>query len=433
MAGFEDLIRGTLRKHGDATPQARTAVYHSSRQALERMLSQNENLGEAAQNLQRQRLEKAITDIEAGYQAQAPVATPTRPAPPAQPARPEPPVAPPAPSPPTPPTPPTPPPSSPPPPPPRQDPPIATQDRDEIQVRPGVEAPRVPVPPATPVAPVTPAVSSPPLPPPPSPELAPPPLPPAPPPPPRPPHLTTSLDGPAKSDDSDEFAVDSRDAYSEAYAATISASRERKPYAKLLLWTIILVGIGVAIWWAINFGPALIQQQLGGSVPNPGQTIESGEFVPDSEEKWVTAFNPSEDSANIESGDRGNAEVFQNENESFVRLASNAGGSENHLRILIPRGVMLPLKGKAVTIEILMKSAAKTKHQFALYCEFGDMGNCGRKRFNAADLVEAQIFDVLLNNADLAANEDAYLTFNTDLEGEGRSIDVYSVRMRPNS
>jgi len=241
------------------------------------------------------------------------------------------------------------------------------------------------------------------------------------------------LDGPAAGDDPDEFAIDSRDAYSEAYAATISASRERKPYAKLLLWTIILVGIGVAIWWAINFGPALIQQQLGGSVPNPGQTIESGEFVPGKEENWVTAFNPSEDSANIDSGDSGNAEIFQNESESFVRLASNAGGSENHLRILIPRGVMLPLKGRAVTIEILMKSAAKTKHQFALYCEFGEMGNCGRKRFNAADLVEAQIFDVLLNNADLAANEDAYLTFNTDLEGEGRSIDVYTVRMRPNS
>ena len=67
MAGFEDLIRGTLRKHGDATPEARAAIYHSSRQALERMLSQNQNLDLAAQTLQRQRLESAIANIEADY------------------------------------------------------------------------------------------------------------------------------------------------------------------------------------------------------------------------------------------------------------------------------------------------------------------------------------------------------------------------------
>ena len=225
--------------------------------------------------------------------------------------------------------------------------------------------------------------------------------------------------------------MDTRDAYSEAYAASVS--KERKPYAKLLLWTIILVGIGVAVWWAINFGPALIKQQLGGSVPNPGQTIESGQFVPGQEDGWVTAFTPSNDSVNIESGGRGTAEVFQTQTESFVRLASNAGGNENNLRILIPRGVMLPLKGEAVTIEVLIKSSGKTGHQFAVYCDFGDMGSCGRKRFKAGDRVEAQLFDVLLNNADLAPNEEAYLNFNTDLGGEGRGIDIYAIRLRPNS
>ena len=54
VAGFEDLIRGTLKKHGDATPQNRASIYDSSRQALERMLSQNKSLDLAAQSLQRQ-------------------------------------------------------------------------------------------------------------------------------------------------------------------------------------------------------------------------------------------------------------------------------------------------------------------------------------------------------------------------------------------
>lgn len=548
MAGFEDLIRGTLRKHGDATPEARATIYHSSRQALERMLSQNKALDPAAQGLQRQRLEKAINDIEADYLAQAdpldvvappseevaasppvspivatPVSPPSPPPPPSHVAAtssdgpiepqsqpnpmdpPAPPVATPSyagenstiataaeptasplavppplppsqvaatssdgsiepPSQPNPMDPPAPPAATPsdtgeistasttaeptasplpvppplPSPPPqtpasqsthKPEPPAATMVVKEISVGPGVEAPPIPNPPTLPSTtaadsgvetPATTQVSTSPSP---AESSSPPPVSQA--------ILPEPQDFEIDSNGFDQPEADTRDAYMEAFAA--SASQERKPYAKLLLWTIILVGIGVAIWWAINFGPALIKQQLGGSVPNPGQTIESGQFVPGEEDGWVTAFNPGDDSVNIETGGRGTAEIFQNENENFVRLASNAGGSENNLRILVPRGVMLPLKGEAVTIEVLIKSSAKTNHQFAVYCDFGDMGSCGRKRFTAANRVEAQIFDVLLNNVDLGPDEDAYLNFNTDLGGEGRAVDVYAIRLRPSS
>ena len=40
--------------------------------------------------------------------------------------------------------------------------------------------------------------------------------------------------------------------------------------------------------------------------------------------------------------------------------------------------------------------------------------------------------DVLLNNVELAADEEAYLTFNTDLGAEGRGIDIYGIRVRQN-
>ncbi|NKB51526.1 MAG: hypothetical protein GKR97_04770 [Rhizobiaceae bacterium] len=289
----------------------------------------------------------------------------------------------------------------------------AVSDLGGIRVEPGTEAPPLPIPPAVPAASPTPSSS---------------PSPSSPPPPPIPVNL--GLDEGDEPEPVEEPAIDTRDAYSEAYAA--SAARERKPYAKLLLWTIIVVGIGVASWWAYTFGPALIEQQLGGSVPNPGQTIESGQFLPGDADGWVTVFNPSDDSINIDAGGRGTAEVFQNPNERFVRLTSNAGSSDNNLKILVPRGVMLPLKGEAATIEILLKSSAKTNHQFAVYCEFGKMGNCGRKRFAAGDRVEAQIFDVILNNVDLGPDEDAYLSFNTDVGGKGQAIDIYAIRLRPN-
>jgi len=41
---------------------------------------------------------------------------------------------------------------------------------------------------------------------------------------------------------------------------------KKRSYAKLFLWTIILVGIGVAAWWAWTFGPDLIRSRLDGRV-----------------------------------------------------------------------------------------------------------------------------------------------------------------------
>lgn len=209
--------------------------------------------------------------------------------------------------------------------------------------------------------------------------------------------------------------------------------RERKSYAKVLLWAVILVGIGMSIWWAVNFGPDLIKQKLGGSVPNPSETIESGSFLPPAGDGWITAFDPSENSGNIDASGRGTADLFQDNNRTFVRLASNEGSSRNTVRIKIPRGVVLPLKGKAATFELVLKNATDTPHQFALFCEFASMGNCGRKRFKAEKQVEAFIFDVLVNDIELPENEDAYISFNTDLTGTGKALDLYAIRVRSGS
>ena len=422
MAGFEDLIRSALKKQGDPTPERRAAIYQSSRQALERMLGQNTTLGETAIALQRQRLETAIKDIEEGYSAAGtPPVNPT--------AASVPPTVPPV--------------ASPTPPPPSQIPapapmPAAPQTRPVSQATPVVPSPvqQAPAPQPRAAQPRAP-----------EPQAAPQPTPapeiksaertvrvepgfeaPKVPTPPAPPQNTAPLPDKIEPDAGIDHQPVRLEDYPESYKGT--ALKERKPYAKLLLWTIILVGIAVAVWWAISFGPAYVKEKLGGSVPNPSQTIESGSFLPENRDGWVTAFNPAEDAANIDSADRGQADLFQDGNRNFIRLASNAGSTRNNLRIQIPRGVMEPLQGKAVTFEVVLKNPADQPHQFALFCEFGEMGSCGRKRFQATNKVEAFIFDVLINDAPLGANENAYLSINTDLTSNGKPVDIFGIRIR---
>ncbi|MEM9734410.1 MAG: hypothetical protein AAF903_13135 [Pseudomonadota bacterium] len=422
MAGFEDLIRKALAQQSATDPAARQKIYTSSRQALERMLGQNPTMSEAQVTTQRQRLEGAINAIEAEYgpaQAAAapkpPRATTTAPTPPTPPAAPT--VAPSGAS-------------------------VGVSGGASVAPQP-VSAP-APKPMAAPQPTPKPAAAA---------QAGPKPAQPttkpvgAPPPMPRlreEPVLAEPIPGPVpepiigkpadsvRLDMGDRVAPLAPERPLEDYTAEYcdELTTQRKPYAKLFLWTIIVVGIGVALWWAITFGPALLRQQLDGSVPNPATTIESGSFVPGGGDGWLNVFLPAEDSQNVDTEGRGTADLFQDANTTFLRMASNAGSTANTIRIKMPRGIMQNIRGKVATFELTMKGPEEDGHQFAIFCEFGPMGECGRKRFRIRQKVEAFVFDVLVNDAALPSTQDAYLVINTDLSSVGKSVDLLAIRVR---
>lgn len=411
MAGFDDLIRGALQKQGDPTPQRRAAIYQSSRQALERMLSQNTKLDTAAKQAQRDRLEIAITQIEADYTgvadrvaaaaAKPPAPAPSQAPPPASAKAPPPPPAP-----------------SPAAPAPRQAPaarpagsPEAAASDDGLSVRvdPGTRAPQVPNPPAgetarQPAGQTTGSASA---------ELR--------------AEPRVSAGGQPKDPSGGEQPLRLED-HVKNYEGDIL--RERRPYGKILLWTIIIVGIAVSIWWAVTFGPDMLRQKLGGSVPNPTATIQTGGFLPDGTDGWINAFRPDDDIQNVVTENRGVADLFQDGAVSFLRMTSNPGSTLNTLKIKIPRGVMETIRGKTATFELTIKNSGAETHQFAVFCEFANLGNCGRKRFKVTPKVESFIFDVLVEDKPLANDADAYLALHTDMTSSGKSIDLYSVRVR---
>ena len=73
MAGFDDLIKETLKKQDDLSKERRAVVYESARKALERMLAaKSSELPPEAIATQKRRLERAISDIERDYVAKDP-------------------------------------------------------------------------------------------------------------------------------------------------------------------------------------------------------------------------------------------------------------------------------------------------------------------------------------------------------------------------
>ncbi len=404
MAGFEDLIRNALSKQGDASPQQRQAIYQSSRQALERMLEKNTTLDGAAVAQQRQRLESAILAIEQGY------AVPPAASPPSSP-------------------------PGPPPSPPLGAPlsPAAPVARAPVPPQPAPApkpAPQPSTPPITPVAAPMPQVNAPGAQQPRAPETKFQPQPaggnmrvepgftqPIVPPPPDP-------DGVDEVSNGAGVRPNQTKAYDE------NLLREKKPYAKMLLWTIILVGLAISGWWIYTYGPGLLRQQFDGSVPNPSPTLESSGFTPEGGEGWVSVFAADTNPENLDFANRGRVELIRAEGRTFARLSSNSGSTGNTILVKVPRGVMQSIRGKAATFEMVLRSVEDGGQQFAIFCEFGEMGNCGRKRFAATGQLKAYIFDVLINDTNLASGEDAYLAVSTDMDLAGKPVDLFSVRVR---
>ncbi|MFD0917062.1 hypothetical protein ACFQ14_11640 [Pseudahrensia aquimaris] len=407
MAGFEDLIRGALAKQADPTPEAREKIYDSARQALQRMLEGNDALAPEVVQAQRVKLNEAIASIEGEYLADVTKTASEEPTPP------PPPTAPVAPMPPPVAATPTPAPIDAPAPAPKAEKPFRPEPQISAPTRatPQVDTPRVSQPSApAPTGELSasrqqPAGSSSP-----EPSVS------------RPvaPSIREIPEPPSPPQDTE---------YPEAYIG--DALREKKPYAKILLWVIILVGLGVGGWWVYSNGRALIEQELGGGVPNPPRTFESGASAgAQDEEGWVTVFAPQDNAQNVGTPGAGAAELQQDGTRPIMRLASPDAALTNNLLIRLPRGSMNELQGKSATFELIVRSGGDEDQSFVIFCEFGTMGECGRKRFVAGSNPRPVLFDVLINDVTLGADEDAFISINTDFEGTGRALDLYSIRVR---
>ena len=216
----------------------------------------------------------------------------------------------------------------------------------------------------------------------------------------------------------------------EAPETEVEPIPKKRPYIKMLAWVIILCGLGTAVWWAWTFGPELLKNQIEQTIANPQDPIIRGPFTPGDGEGWVSVFDPATDPSAIVTENRGTAELVQVEGGTIARLRSASAGADGNILIRIPPGVVQQMRGKATTFEIVVAAPTDGDQQVAIYCEFDVLGSCGRKRFEVGRDPTSHIFDVLAEDISMPADRSAYVAINTDILGQGRSVDVAVIRMR---
>lgn len=221
-------------------------------------------------------------------------------------------------------------------------------------------------------------------------------------------------------------------------AAPVEKPRRRSGVGFFLVQLLILAGLlGGALWWIsaqggleeagrrlADRGAALMGPGPGGTGA-PGQRVGAGQF----EEDWAVLFEPS-GTALPEVGGAASASFEDDEAVPFLSIVSVAAGAEGEVRVPLDMQTLGAFGGSRVLVALTMRADGEPT-QIYIRCALTTADDCRRQRFTVNQTTNDLLFDIDLP-ANIA-NSDGHLIINSDVAGEGRGIDLFSVRLQPAS
>ncbi len=199
--------------------------------------------------------------------------------------------------------------------------------------------------------------------------------------------------------------------------------RRRFRFAGPLAFLLLVALAGAAAWWLVVSGQ-------GERLLTPPQTGENGgPRIPgsaDTSEGWIDIFTAADPTTVTAPGDT-QAEVMEEEGTRFIRIRSGASGSP--VLFDVGQGVLEDIAGRRAVFTIVAQAREGEETQISVDCEFGVLGDCGRKRYVAGASREEYLFEIDLPSQRPDAG--GVIAINPDVEGRGRAVDIHAIRVRP--
>lgn len=214
----------------------------------------------------------------------------------------------------------------------------------------------------------------------------------------------------------------------------LDRSERRRPFAAIFFGITLLCAIAIGIWWAIQTG--LINppsQEITGIEQPPAETEDfepgaEGEPIKpgqaDPERTWIPVFGPGDPSTVNAPGDA-KAEVIQEPAGQFMRIRSGSSGSA--VLFDVGQGVLEQIAGKKATFDIVARAEEGQDTQMSVACNFGELGDCGRKRYAVAGARADYLFEIDMPKVTPGAG--GTIAINSDFANAGKAVNIYEIKV----
>ncbi|MER9251692.1 hypothetical protein NKI59_07735 [Mesorhizobium sp. M0598] len=214
------------------------------------------------------------------------------------------------------------------------------------------------------------------------------------------------------------------------------ARRRRLPLTAIFFGVTLLAAAGIGLYFANQTGVFKSATELDTAPPEAPPTVDGEDFTPDDtasppkqgEEDqardWINVFSPG-DPTQVNAPSDAKADVIQDESGSFLRIRSGASGSA--ISFDVGQGVLEKLAGKHATFDIIARSEEGQETQISVDCNFGELGDCGRKRYAVGRERNEYLFDVRF--PDKRPGAAGTIAINSDFDKQGKAVDIYEIRV----
>ena len=211
----------------------------------------------------------------------------------------------------------------------------------------------------------------------------------------------------------------------------------RLPLTAIFLGVTLLAAIGIGLFFAMQTGVFKTPAQLDTAPPQAPPTVEDDDFTPadgetgpakpgaaDQSRDWINVFSPT-DPTHVSAPSDAKAEVMKDDTGSFLRIQSGASGSA--ISFDVGQGVLEKLAGKHAVFDIIARSEDGKETQMSVDCNFGELGDCGRKRYAVGQQQNEYLFDVKF--PDKHPGSAGTIAINSDFDKQGKAADIYEIRV----
>jgi hypothetical protein len=211
----------------------------------------------------------------------------------------------------------------------------------------------------------------------------------------------------------------------------------RLPLTAIFVVATLLAAAGIGLYFAKQTGVFKTAAELNTGPPEPTPTLDdedsSQSAEPGSPQKpgeadqsknWINVFSPA-DPTHVSAPSDAAAEVMKDDTGQFLRIRSGASGSA--IAFDVGQGVLEKLAGKHAMFDIIARSEEGKETQISVDCNFGDLGDCGRKRYAVGHERNEYLFDVRFPDKHPGAA--GTIAVNSDFDQQGKSVDIYEIRV----